>query len=121
MKATAIFPLFVSSHVLAIAIPGTETKAILPSASVDPDNLPPHALDVDYWCNTIDTTDPDSLIDLWETKGVGTWMGIWTQPSSNTEELGPDDWPLKIFKAIYPNAGNPDWGKFCRNELKLVR
>lgn len=58
---------------------------------------------VNEWCQTIDTDDPDNLIDMWENKNVSIVMDHWTHGKG-------DDW-LKDFVAhALPNKGDVGYG-----------
>ncbi|KAE9378800.1 hypothetical protein N431DRAFT_460127 [Stipitochalara longipes BDJ] len=65
--------------------------------------------DPHYWCADLNTLDYVAVNNFWE-DNVGTWLGIWTQPTQDTEHVGPDNWAQHIFEQIIPEAGNSGIG-----------
>lgn len=70
----------------------TQTSAMVPDPTY-----------VNEWCQTIDTDDPNELVDMWENKNVSIVMDHWTHGKG-------DDW-LKDFVAhALPNKGDVGYG-----------
>ncbi|KAF2868871.1 hypothetical protein BDV95DRAFT_105346 [Massariosphaeria phaeospora] len=69
--------------------------------------IPEHGYDVDYWCNNVDLNNEEAVRNLWEEQGVCAYLDVLTH-GSNTDELGPDNWPYKLLKRHSPNLGNDE-------------
>lgn len=54
---------------------------------------------VDEWCQTIDTDDPENLIELWENKNVSAVMDSYTHGQG-------DDWLQNLVEHALPNKGD---------------
>lgn len=58
---------------------------------------------VNEWCQTIDTNDPDNLIDLWENKNVAGVLDKWTNGKG-------DGWLQALVEHALPNVGDSQTG-----------
>lgn len=59
------------------------------------------------WCQTIDTSDPDKLIALWENKNVAGVLDLWTRQKAPN---GGDGWLEALIEHAAPTIGNSGIG-----------
>lgn len=117
MRALALLLQLFASHNLVAAILPLHINEFSKLVSRDgveaSDHFLNHGENVSYWCDPYNLTDPDVVVNLWEHRGVGEFLGIWTQPCQSEkcdERLGPDEWPYHLVEAYVEHPGDTETG-----------